>query len=159
MNILFFPNDEQRGYNYSYEKKQFSVHYNKLKGNKYEGIVWAIKKMTVPIITNRFNEILCTDYPQLSKKDIKLKIRMLEGKWGICYSTRNSKIYTITINIMLIHYEPKYLNYIIHHEINHIIEPNHSFKFWDNVKKFVPDYEKLKHELNEYLFYRGYNLY
>ena len=36
------------------------------------------------------------------------------------------------------------INYIIIHELCHVIEPNHSKNFWDLVRKFDPEFERKK---------------
>ena len=36
------------------------------------------------------------------------------------------------------------INYIIIHELCHVIEPNHSENFWDLVRKFDPKFERKK---------------
>ena len=36
------------------------------------------------------------------------------------------------------------INYIIIHELCHVIEPNHSKNFWNLVRKFDPKFERKK---------------
>ena len=36
------------------------------------------------------------------------------------------------------------INYIIVHELAHLLEPNHNIKFWNIIKTQIPDYEKAK---------------
>lgn len=79
-----------------------------------------------------------------TRKDIPLlKIRKMKGKWGVCNITSN----TITLNLELIKYDIKYLEYVIYHELCHLKYPNHSKDFWDLVGEYVSDYKVLRKEM------------
>jgi len=41
------------------------------------------------------------------------------------------------------------LEYVIIHELAHLIEPNHSRRFWNIVKSIDPHYKKKKKWINE----------
>ena len=72
------------------------------------------------------------------KQDIKtVKLSNSFNYWGSCNSSR-----TIHINWRLIFAPAKVLEYIIIHELCHLIEFNHTQNFWELVKKLCPDYKK-----------------
>ncbi len=73
----------------------------------------------------------------------KLIIKNLKSSWGIC--NYNKK--TITLNKNLIRNKLEYIDYIIIHELCHLVYPNHSKSFWKLVNKYVPDYKKIKKQL------------
>ena len=75
-----------------------------------------------------------------------LKIRKMTTRWGVC----NVKTKTITLNLELIKREVKYLDYIIVHELSHLIYANHSSKFWDLVEENMPEYKKYRKEMKEF---------
>lgn len=75
-----------------------------------------------------------------------LKIRKMTTRWGVC----NVKTKTITLNLELIKREVKYLDYVIVHELSHLIYANHSSKFWDLVEKNMPEYKKYRKEMKEF---------
>lgn len=66
-----------------------------------------------------------------------LKIRSMKTRWGVC--NKNSK--TITINSNLINYEIGCLDYVIIHELAHLVHFNHSSDFWKLVAKYCPNYK------------------
>lgn len=75
-----------------------------------------------------------------------LTIRKMKTRWGVC----NTKTKRVTLNLELIKKDLKYLDYVIIHELSHLIYPNHGADFWKLVSKSIPDYKKLRKELNNY---------
>lgn len=85
----------------------------------------------------------CFEIFKFSKEKPVLKIRKMTSKWGVCNITNK----TITLNLELIKLDPKYLEYVIFHELCHLKEPNHSERFWSHVQQYVPDYKQIKKEM------------
>lgn len=83
---------------------------------------------------NLFNENII--YPDL-------RIRKMKSKWGVCNVTKG----IVTLNLELIKLDLKYLDYVIIHELSHLVYPDHSNKFWDLVSKYIPDYKKYRKEM------------
>ncbi len=67
----------------------------------------------------------------------------MTSKWGVC----NIREKTITLNLELIKMDTKYLDYVIAHELSHLVYPNHSSDFWNVVSKYVNDYKKYRKEM------------
>ena len=44
----------------------------------------------------------------------------------------------------------KCLDYVIVHELSHLVYANHSKDFWNLVSVLVPNYKELRKELNNY---------
>jgi len=74
-----------------------------------------------------------------------LRIRFMKTRWGVC----NVKLKTITLNSKLIEYKLEALDYVIVHELSHLIHFNHSRDFWSLVEKYIPDYRKIRSYLKE----------
>lgn len=75
-----------------------------------------------------------------------LTIRKMKTRWGVC----NIKLKKITLNLELIKRDKKYLDYVIAHELSHLIVSNHSKQFWLLVEKVIPNYKELRKEMREY---------
>jgi predicted metal-dependent hydrolase len=73
-----------------------------------------------------------------------LKFRWMETKWGVC----NSGTHAITLALQLGSNDWKLVDYVIVHELVHIIHPNHSLKFWQHVSKYQPEWKILRDKLN-----------
>ena len=72
-----------------------------------------------------------------------LKIRKMKSRWGVCNIVKKN----ITLNYELYKYDIECLDYVIVHELAHFIEPNHSKNFWEVVKKYCPDYKRIRKSL------------
>lgn len=104
-----------------------------------------LKKECFKVFNDEF--IKCLD----SFKEInyipKLRIRKMSTKWGVCNVTKK----VITLNSELIKIDIKYLNYVIYHELSHLVYPNHSKDFWFLVEHYVPNYKNYKKEMKNIL--------
>lgn len=69
----------------------------------------------------------------------RVTVRNQRSRWGSCSSRSN-----IALNWRLIQAPQSVLDYVIYHELAHIVEMNHSSRFWNLVRKFCPDYEILR---------------
>lgn len=101
-----------------------------------------LNKYLISVIKNTYQKHLEINYNKIESKIPypNLKIRKMKTRWGVC----NYKTKTITLNSELIHYDIKYLDYVIIHELVHLIYPNHSKLFWNEVQKYEPNYKELR---------------
>ncbi len=77
-----------------------------------------------------------------SFKPKKISIRRQKTRWGSC-----SESGVISINYKLMMLRKESIDYVIIHELCHLIELNHSKKFWNLVKDILPDYIELRRGL------------
>ena len=63
-------------------------------------------------------------------------------RWGSCHASGR-----IHLNWRLIQMPPRILDYVVAHEVAHLIEMNHSSRFWDIVAQLVPDHAERRKEL------------
>lgn len=80
------------------------------------------------------------------------KIIIIDNKkrWGCCML--NS---TLKFNYRLCMLPHKVIDYIIIHELAHLIEFNHSAKFYKVIESVMPDYKKYRQDLKTYDFVLG----
>ena len=92
-----------------------------------------------------FLERLDYNYSKFTKKIPypKLRIRKMTSRWGVC----NIKTHIITLNLELIKRDVSYLDYVIIHEMSHLVYGDHSTSFWRLVEKNMPDYKKYREEM------------
>ena len=72
-----------------------------------------------------------------------LKISNMKTRWGVY----NRKNHTITLNSKLIEFDVSKIDYVIIHELCHIIHFNHSKEFWELVFKYCPNYKQIRKEM------------
>ncbi|MBF8984482.1 M48 family metallopeptidase [Lutibacter sp. B2] len=70
-------------------------------------------------------------------KPKEIKIIESKNKWGSCSSNRN-----INFNWRLIMAPIEVIDYIVVHEMCHLMHMNHSKSFWTLVGKIIPDYKQ-----------------
>lgn len=75
----------------------------------------------------------------------KVVIRKMVRKWGYC----NKAKCVVTLNSELIKQGLDEIDYVIIHELVHLIHFDHSKAFWKTVEFYKPDYKKNKKVLKE----------
>lgn len=75
-----------------------------------------------------------------------LTIRKMKTRWGVC----NTKDIKVTLNLELIKKDISCLDYVINHELSHLIHANHSEKFWKVVEENYPRYKETRKLLKNY---------
>jgi predicted metal-dependent hydrolase len=71
--------------------------------------------------------------------------KKMKSRWGSCSSRKN-----ISINILLKYLPKNLIEYVVFHEIAHLVELNHSKKYWSIIYSKFPDYKDLEKELSIY---------
>lgn len=119
---------------------------------KYEGekqikaIALWFKKLAKKVLAERLAFI----EKRINLKSTSFKIGDSRGRWGSCNSYGN-----IIINYRVVMLPPSIIDYVLVHELCHLLELNHSKKFWQNVEKFLPNFEIQRKNIKEYGFLLG----
>lgn len=92
----------------------------------------------------KIDELLPICLEKTGQNIVSYDIRKMTTSWGICHV----KDKTITFSLQLAQRSDEEIEYIIIHELTHFIEPNHSMKFKEQMTKFMPNWRKVKKELN-----------
>lgn len=71
-------------------------------------------------------------------KPNKISFKKLKKRWGSCSHDNN-----LCFNIKIMALDKNQIDYIIVHELSHIVQKNHSKAFWDLVKKYLPNYKEI----------------
>lgn len=67
----------------------------------------------------------------------KITIKNLLSRWGSCSTKGN-----LNFNCLLMLTPDYVIDYVVVHELCHLREMNHSEKFWAEVEKIMPDYQR-----------------
>jgi predicted metal-dependent hydrolase len=79
---------------------------------------------------------------QLQRPLPRLALSDAQTRWGSCSDKTG-----IRLSWRLIHAPPRLLDYVVAHEMAHLIEMNHSARFWQVVARLCPDYRAARDEL------------
>ena len=60
-------------------------------------------------------------------------------RWGSC-SSRSG----IRLHWRLVHLSPALIDYVVAHEVAHLVEMNHSPRFWAVVERLYPDWREAR---------------
>lgn len=73
----------------------------------------------------------------------ELRLRRMRARWGSCSNTGK-----ITLNTKLIHLDLALIDYVIMHELCHLIEHNHSKRFYALLARMMPDWKARRARLH-----------
>ena len=110
--------------------------------NKKKFEKW-LKKQMIDIFTERLKYNF-DSFDEVSTCPI-LKIRTMKTRWGVYNRVKHS----ITLNSRLLEYGLEEIDYVIIHELSHVIHFNHSTDFWKLVEKYCPKYKEVRKRLKE----------
>ena len=85
-------------------------------------------------LSQRATSLAC--YLQVSGKLKQVKLRKTRSKWGHCTSSG-----VIQFNWLIMLAPNSIIDYMIAHEVCHLVHMNHSAKFWDLVESVCPEYD------------------
>lgn len=101
------------------------------------------RELAVLVFNDRL-KILHAEMVALKRPLPLLKIRKMRSRWGSCSSKGE-----ITLNLDLLHLPVECIDYIITHELCHLVEFNHSARFYALQTYFMPDWKMRRQKLEE----------
>lgn len=89
----------------------------------------------------------CTrDYARMmGVQPTSIVVKTYKARWGSCYSDGR-----ISFNWKIIIAPPNVVDYVVVHELSHLVHPNHSADFWRLVGLHYPEYQAAKIWLKQY---------
>jgi predicted metal-dependent hydrolase len=132
--------------------KKISFHVNDKR--KYKDYIkkWY-RRQTARIIANRLPLIIINKKMNLLLSPIiiepfhynKISVKEQKSRWASCSTKRN-----LNFNLFLAALPVEIIDYVIIHELVHLVELNHSKNFWDLVGLADPEYKKHREWLHRY---------
>lgn len=107
----------------------------------------AHKNIARDVIASRL-EYFAAEYAKLdpvfaeSMKYRRVSIRNQRSRWGSCSAQKN-----LNFNYRLVHLSPELRDYVVVHELCHLVELNHGPKFWSLVERMIPNARRLSHQI------------
>lgn len=76
--------------------------------------------------------------PLVGRRHSSLKLRRMTSRWGTC----NTRTAAITLNTALAEHPPEALEYVVVHELAHLIERGHGPRFHAAMDALLPDWRQ-----------------
>ncbi len=92
-----------------------------------------------------FEECVAHFAPLMNVSPRDIKLSTARTQWGSC-TVRG----TMRLNWQLIKMPLRLIDYVVVHELAHLVEMNHSAAFWQVVGKVCPDYVRLRGKLRKW---------
>ncbi len=115
------------------------------KNNHLDSIKIDLKRLLIKDLKHRVDAIIKEHMQAFKQKPKRIQIVDSFNKWGSCNSQR-----IITFNWKLISLPPYIIEYIVVHELCHLVHLNHDRSFWRLVGKHFPDYKKAEEWLTNH---------
>ena len=82
--------------------------------------------------------------PVLGVKAEETRLRVMKRCWGVCHCGARS----ITFNVWLGEKPEACVEYVVVHELCHLLEPSHNARFRGLMTRFLPDWQERRKKLN-----------
>jgi zinc-dependent protease len=103
-----------------------------------------INKFYKELLQEKIKEISIKYEDIMGLKASQYRIKNMKTRWGTCNINKKR----IWINLQLVQKDIDCLEYIIVHELTHLVEKNHNKRFYNIVEKYCPNYKQIQRKLN-----------
>jgi predicted metal-dependent hydrolase len=84
-----------------------------------------------------FQETVSRFAPIVGKHPARISVRGMKSRWGSCSHTGS-----LSLNWKILAAPQYVIDYLIVHELCHLIHANHSSRFWAEVERVLPEYKE-----------------
>lgn len=102
------------------------------------------RKTAYKVYTNEMNEIYSKVFKKYGIEKPTLYVRKMKTLWGSCTPSKNK----ITINQYLLKADLRCIQYVVLHELTHLIHPYHNADFYNFLTIQMPDWKERKKQLD-----------
>ena len=109
----------------------------------------AIRDVLQKWLREQAREVFARQIPifaeRLGRAPSRWALSSARTRWGSCGPDG-----AIRLNWRLVHFPAEVVDYVIAHELAHLIELNHGPRFWAVVERLFPDYERVRDTLKHH---------
>ncbi len=105
----------------------------------------AVQKWLREVLSEAIESLLQEWEPVMKVKSQSYSIRQMKTRWGSC----NTRAHTIRFNTELVKKPIECLEYVVVHELVHLLERSHNARFKAFMDQFLPQWRLIQKRLNQ----------
>ena len=74
--------------------------------------------------------------PRIGRKIARVRVRKMQTRWGSCNHTKGY----LNFSLSLIERDPRFVEYVVLHELAHLVHANHGADFYALIAQIMPDF-------------------
>ena len=138
-----------------FDDSEFNHHLDELKfkisdERKFDGEIYApnlaaLENYKKAFARRVYEHFIAKFAPAVNCKINRVVVRKMTTRWGSC----NSRKGYINLSLNLIEKAPELVEYVVLHELTHLIYPHHQKSFYDFIAGLMPDFKTREQRLNK----------
>jgi len=113
-------------------------------GSKEDGVTRAIELFYRTYLGAEVPRLIERYEPRMGVEVKEFRIKKMKTRWGTC----NHRVGRIWINLEMAKKSPEELEYLVVHEMVHLLEPSHNQRFKALMDQFYPKWRTVRKNLN-----------
>ena len=130
---------------YLYETKFTNADGRKFDGEIYAASLAAVENYKKAFARRIYEHFIAKFAPAVNRKINRVVVRKMTTRWGSC----NSRKGYINLSLNLIEKAPELVEYVVLHELAHLIYPHHQKSFYGFIAELMPDFKTREQRLNK----------
>lgn len=127
------------------EVKFASSDERKFDGEIYAPSLAALENYKKAFAKRIYEHFIAKFAPAVNRKITRVVVRKMTTRWGSC----NSRKGYINLSLNLIEKAPELVEYVVLHELTHLIYPHHQKSFYGFIAGLMPDFKTREQRLNK----------
>ncbi|WP_423902516.1 M48 family metallopeptidase [Campylobacter showae] len=124
--------------------------FTSMDGRKFDGEIYAASLVALENYKKAFarriyGHFIAKFAPTVNRKINRVVVRKMTTRWGSC----NSRKGYINLSLNLIEKAPELVEYVVLHELAHLIYPHHQKSFYGFIAQLMPDFKTREQRLNK----------
>ena len=119
-------------------------------GRKFDGEIYAsnlaaLENYKKAFARRVYGHFIAKFAPAVNRKINRIVVRKMTTRWGSCNSSKGY----INLSLNLIEKAPELVEYVVLHELTHLIYPHHQKSFYGFIAGLMPDFKTREQRLNK----------
>ena len=142
----FYGKFDASEFNHHLDEAKFkSLDERKFDGEIYAPSLAALENYKKAFARRIYGHFIDKLAPAVNRKINRVVVRKMTTRWGSC----NSRKGYINLSLNLIEKAPELVEYVVLHELTHLIYPHHQKSFYGFIAALMPDFRSREKRLNK----------